>query len=926
MKEKINDKKSKKKSAKRRTIVVLFSIVFIIIAYIMYRGNYLEYLEIGKNYIGAFTDQIKYRSITIIVSFIWIFGLMYFTNKRIQKGLKPFFSEENKEMPKLLNKSISFITAAIGSVITSNIFLQKTILFFNSTSFGKTDFIFGHDIGYYLFIKPFLQTVLIYILVTIVLSTLYAAVYYIVSLNTQFVNGVTTESLKNSIIKKQLLNNAKILVIIIAVLTFINAEDLSSRPFLTVGENEYSYAISGAGTSDVSIKVWGYRALSIIMIIAIFVGISAYNKKKNRRLIMSVFSVPIYLVGLILVLIGYNKIFVDSNEYEKEKQYISYNIENTRDAYGINIEEVNLDDTDAINSDEVTKYSEVANNISTTNKDLILKSLNGTLTNKGYYKYTSTKPCEYTINNKKTLVYVTPREVVSNENSYTNATYEYTHGYGVVVTSASDTNSTGDLVNLQKGFSNDGNVINIKNPRIYFGLETNKTIVTNSKNKNEFDYPKNENSDLDNATNSYDGEAGLKLNTLDRMILAFSNGDINLAFSNNINENSKILTNRNVIERAKKIMPYLTYDNSPYLVITNEGNLVWVIDAYTTSKYYPYSQKSNINGQEINYIKNSVKVLVDAYNGKVEFYITDRTDPIAMAYNKAFPDVFMDIDKEIPSEISEHFTYSEFLYNIQAEILKRYHNTEPDVLYRANDVWDIAKYGAGTNSSTQQTTQMIPYYAIVKTTDSEQTKLGLVLPYTIQGKQSIAGYTVGTYENGKMVMKLYRYSSNNTVLGPMQLDTQISQNESISKEIESLNVSGTKLTKNIVVVPINNKLIYVESIYQEYINESDSLPKLRKVVIASGNKMAIGDDLKSALSNLLSQAFNIEVEDPENEQALLQSIIKANKNLKESTSNQDYEMMGKDIKQLQNLIDKLEQLQSNDSKDKDKENNNTINL
>lgn len=926
MKEKINDKKSKKKSAKRRTIVVLFSIVFIIIAYIMYRGNYLEYLEIGKNYIGAFTDQIKYRSITIIVSFIWIFGLMYFTNKRIQKGLKPFFSEENKEMPKLLNKSISFITAAIGSVITSNIFLQKTILFFNSTSFGKTDFIFGHDIGYYLFIKPFLQTVLIYILVTIVLSTLYAAVYYIVSLNTQFVNGVTTESLKNSIIKKQLLNNAKILVIIIAVLTFINAEDLSSRPFLTVGENEYSYAISGAGTLDVSIKVWGYRALSIIMIIAIFVGISAYNKKKNRRLIMSVFSVPIYLVGLILVLIGYNKIFVDSNEYEKEKQYISYNIENTRDAYGINIEEVNLDDTDAINSDEVTKYSEVANNISTTNKDLILKSLNGTLTNKGYYKYTSTKPCEYTINNKKTLVYVTPREVVSNENSYTNATYEYTHGYGVVVTSASDTNSTGDLVNLQKGFSNDGNVINIKNPRIYFGLETNKTIVTNSKNKNEFDYPKNENSDLDNATNSYDGEAGLKLNTLDRMILAFSNGDINLAFSNNINENSKILTNRNVIERAKKIMPYLTYDNSPYLVITNEGNLVWVIDAYTTSKYYPYSQKSNINGQEINYIKNSVKVLVDAYNGKVEFYITDRTDPIAMAYNKAFPDVFMDIDKEIPSEISEHFTYSEFLYNIQAEILKRYHNTEPDVLYRANDVWDIAKYGAGTNSSTQQTTQMIPYYAIVKTTDSEQTKLGLVLPYTIQGKQSIAGYTVGTYENGKMVMKLYRYSSDNTVLGPMQLDTQISQNESISKEIESLNVSGTKLTKNIVVVPINNKLIYVESIYQEYINESDSLPKLRKVVIASGNKMAIGDDLKSALSNLLSQAFNIEVEDPENEQALLQSIIKANKNLKESTSNQDYEMMGKDIKQLQNLIDKLEQLQSNDSKDKDKENNNTINL
>ena len=401
-----------------------------------------------------------------------------------------------------------------------------------------------------------------------------------------------------------------------------------------------------------------------------------------------------------------------------------------------------------------------------------------------------------------------------------------------------------------------------------------------------------------------------------------------MAFSNNITNDSKILTNRNIIERAKKIMPYLTYDASPYLVVTDDGNLVWVIDAYTTSKYYPYSQKSNINGQEINYIKNSVKVLVDAYDGTVKFYITDRTDPIAMAYNKAFPNVFMDLDSEIPQEISTHFTYSEFLYNIQAEILKRYHNTESDVIYRANDVWDIAKYGTGTNSETQQTTQMTPYYAIIKTTDNDETTLGLVLPYTVQGKQSITGYIVGTYENGKMVMKLYRYPLDNAVLGPMQLDTQISQNEAILKEIENLNVSGTKLTKNIVIVPINNKLIYVESIYQEYINESDSLPKLRKVVVASGNKMAIGDDLKSALSNLLSQGFNIEVEDPEDMESLIQSIIKANKNLKESTSNQDYEMIGKDIKKLQSLINKLDELQSKKSDDKGNGNNvnNTINL
>lgn len=920
-----NVKKVKKnktaKKAKRTIVVILFSIVCLIVSYVMYRGNYLEILEIGKNYIGSFYDSIKYRAITILVSFIWIFILMYTTNRRIKKGLKIFFTEENKEMPKFPNKSISFITAAIVSVITSNIFLQKTILFINNTSFGRTDFIYGHDIGYYLFIKPFLQAILVYMLVTLIAVTLYAAIYYIILLNTQFTNGVSLVTLKKSVLKKQLLNNVKVIVIMLAVLTLINAEDLATQTFLTVGENESAYSISGAGTSDITIKVWGYRILSILMVLAIFLGISAYNKKKNRGVVLWILSVPTYLIGLIIILIGYNKLFIDSNEYEKEKQYIAYNIENTRDAYGLNVEEIKLEDSETINSEEITQYSEVVNNISTTNKSLVLKSLNGTLTSKGYYKYTSSNAGIYNIDGKNTLVYITPREIVSNENAYTNATYEYTHGYGAVVTSASQTNSSGDLINLQKDFSNENNVININNPRLYFGLETNNTIVTNSKNKNEFDYPSNESNDSYNATNSYDGKAGLKLNTLDRMILALSNGDVNLAFSTNINENSKILTNRNIIERAKKVMPYLTYDSSPYLVVTDDGNLVWVIDAYTTSKYYPYSQKSNVNGQEINYIKNSVKVLVDAYDGDIKFYITDRTDLIVMAYKKAFPDVFMDLDAEIPKEISKHFTYSEFLYNIQAEILKRYHNTETDVLYRANDVWDIAKYGTGINSSTTETTQMTPYYAMVKTIDSKEAKIGLVLPYTIYGKQSITAYAVGTYEDGKVQIKLYRYPSDNYVLGPMQLDTQISQNEAISKEIESLDVSGTKLTKNIVVVPIDNKLIYVESIYQEYINESDSLPKLKKVVVASGNKIAIGNDLKTALNNLVSQGVNIEVENPENEAELIKSIIKANKDLKESTANSDYEIMGKDIKKLQTLIDKLEELQNKES-NKNKENNN----
>lgn len=918
-KEKVVNKKTKKSgNAKRRLVVSIFTIICVVIALIMYRGSYLEVLEIGDKYVGAFKANVRYKVLTCLVSFIWIYTLMYTTNRRIKNGLKVFFQEEKREMPKFPNKSISFITAVIGSTITTKIFLSKVILFFNSTFFGKTDQIYGHDIGYYLFTQPFLKAIIIYMIVTFAIVTLYAAVYYIFLINTQFTSGVESETLKNSIIKKQLLNNARIIVILIAAFTFINAENLSAQTFLTVGESGNTYSLVGAGTTDITIKVWGYRILAILMVLAIFIAIPAYYKEKHKRLFVWIMSVPVYLVALILVMIGYDKIFVSSNEYEKEKQYISYNIEYTRDAYGINTEDITIGDNGTITSDEMAQYSTVTQNMNPTNREQVLNQLNNTQTVKGLYKYTSTNVGVYAINGKGELVYISPREITATDNSYTNSTYENTHGYGVVVTSASKTDANGDLVNIQKDFSNDDTqAIKVKYPRIYFGLETNKTIVTSSKNKNEFDYPIEGGK---SATNSYDGEAGLKLNAADKLILALSKGDFNLAFSSNLNGNSKILTNRNVIERAKKVMPYLTYDKNPYLVVTDDGKLVWVIDAYTTSKYYPYSQKTHVDGQEINYIKNSVKVLVDAYNGDTRFYITDRSDLIVMAYQKAFPDVFMGIDEEIPQEVSRHFVYSEFLYNVQADILKMYHNTEPDVIYRANDIWDIAKYGSGLNaSSTSEATQINPYYTVIKGKDRQYEELALVLPYTMYGKQSLISYVTGVYENGEMKLRIYKYDADNSMIGPMQLDTQVNQNETIYKEIENLDVSGTKITKSIILVPINEKIVYVEAIYQEYLNESNSLPKLKKVIVASGNKIAIGDNIEQALSNLISQGYDIDIENYENKEDIIRSIIKANKNLKESTSSNDYERIGKDINKLQNLIDKLEKLEKEEEEEKAKQ-------
>lgn len=385
------------------------------------------------------------------------------------------------------------------------------------------------------------------------------------------------------------------------------------------------------------------------------------------------------------------------------------------------------------------------------------------------------------------------------------------------------------------------------------------------------------------------------------------------------NSDSKILLNRNILDRAKKVMPYLIYDENPYIVIGDNGKLYWVVDAYTVSNEYPYSQKTRITYEnvtrEINYIRNSVKVIVDAYNGETSFYITDKTDPLVMVYNNMYKGLFKE-QKDIPEGIAKHFTYSQYLYNIQAEMLKMYHDVSADVLYRGNDVWQIASYS--NQITTTASTQMNPVYTLVNTIDSEESKLGLVIAYNLAKKESINAYLVGTVENGVNKLSLYKFPSDSSVVGPIQLDSLIGQDETISKEISSLNVTGTKITKEIIIAPINNTLLYVIPIYQTSLNEKNSVPVLKKVVVASGNKIAIGNNFDEALENLLSSdyAVSIDVEDTSTIEGVLQLIIKANNNLSESNAANDWGQMGRDIEELQRLVKQLENLKkAEDSKE-----------
>ena len=737
----INKKTNKHK--KRNIIVLIAGIVAIIVAYILFRGSYLETLEIGDKFIDIFWGNIKYTAITFVINFLVIYSMIYFTTNRIKNTLKDFFVTENKQMPRLPNKSIAFILGIIISAITSKFILGKTLLCFNSTLFGIQDPVFGYDIGYFIFQKPFIELVIMYFLIAVIALLVYSAIYYIVTFNFYF-EGIDRQTLKKSAILKQLIKYIKILAILVAAMVFVNTQNAGVQKFLNIKDDTSTFSLQGAGFIDVTLKLWGYRILCVIIIISVFMATRAFNEGKTKKVITSIAIVPSYLILLFIIMLGFDMIFVNSNELDKEKKYIQANINYTKNAYGINIDEVNIENGGTITEETIATNADLLNNMPIVSKDIVLKDLKGAQTSKGYYTYRDTGVGKYTINGKEKLVYISPREIVSSNGTYNNKTYEYTHGYGTIITSASTTNANGNLEHIQKSFENTNEAVNITEPRIYFGLETNDTVVTNSSSKKEFDYPSLDSNSTENIENKYDGDARLSLNFLDRVILSIKEGNLKLAFSGDITSDSKILTNRNIINRAKKIMPYLRYDENPYMVINSEGRLIWVLDAYTTSNNYPYSQRTVLNQNgvtktEINYIRNSVKVLIDSYDGTMKFYITDRTDPIAMAYRNIYPTLFEDLEESIPEDISSHFVYPEYLYNIQAEILKRYHNVQPDVLYRNDDVWDIATHNTG-KVLTKTGTEMQAYYTMLKVKDNENPILGLVLPYTPYDKQNVISY------------------------------------------------------------------------------------------------------------------------------------------------------------------------------------------
>lgn len=490
----------KKKNNKIRKYMKLISIAlsscFIIFGICKLRCEYLEYKEIGENFINVFWTNTLYTLATGAINFVLVFLILYITTKIIHKGLKPFFEDEKKEIIKLPNKSIVFIIALISSLIINFFVQDKVLMFFNKAWFGISDPIYNNDIGYYFFVRPFYILLTDYLSVLIIGTLAYTVIYYLLAFNMIF-NALDRELLKKSVLIKQTKAFILIFAVIQAVKYYLKSQDILYGSFTSLQQK-----LAGAGLTDVTISSWGYRILPIVIIISVFLAVYYVSKNKPKKGVISLAVLPSYLILVCVVGWIFEITVTSANELDSEKKYIEYNISYTSMGYDLDVEEYNIDLSQEITTETVEDNKDIINNINILSEETVLSYVNEYCTEKGYYQFTNCNLVQY--NDKS--IYLCVREInTTNNKSYLNRRYEYTHGYGFVAIDANEVSEKGlckviEEIDLQ-----------IKEPRIYYGENTNEHVIVNANGIDEIDYEQKE--------YSYDGNGGLSLNYIDKILM-----------------------------------------------------------------------------------------------------------------------------------------------------------------------------------------------------------------------------------------------------------------------------------------------------------------------------------------------------------------------------------------------------------------------
>ncbi|MGH4052731.1 MAG: UPF0182 family protein [Clostridium sp.] len=899
--------------------IVLSSVIIILIICLFSLGSIVGFIvniewfnEVG--YISVYFTKIltvlKLMVPVFILSYLGIW-LYYKSIKKSIVRLKKVV-EVNAKKGAIENKifiACNIIVSFLFSFSFASIYWYKLLQFINAVSFNVKDPIFNKDVSFYIFKLPLIESLYSFTITLLVfLVIIKVIVFFAFKAKDKVYGGKLSnpfEDLKELSKELFIVEGRWLAITCSFIVLFLSLGFLIKSYNLVYSPRGVAY---GASYTDIHVTLLFYKISIVACILAGVATFISVLKSKVKPIIISVAALV-----LISVVEGVSAAVVQSsivkpNEKQLEKPYIQNNINLTNKAFNTeNITTTDFNVKNDLKKEDISDNQKTINNIKINSAKQTLEFYNQVQIIRYYYNFSDVDVDRYNINGKYSQVFLAAREIDSKSlspDTWQNTHMIYTHGYGVVMSNVNAVTTEGqpDFIIKDMPIANKTN-LKLTNPRIYFGEQTDEYALVNT-NLSEFDFPQGGS----NKVTTYDGKAGIKMNLANKFLFALNNGELNFLLSRDIKSTSKILINRNIVDRAKAIAPFLTYDKDPYVVIS-EGKVYYILDAYTTSTQYPYSQPQN----GINYIRNSVKVVVDAYDGTTNFYMVDSTDPIVQNYSKIFPKLFKDISK-ISADLKAHFRYPSDIFSIQSEVLGRYHVTDPGVFYNGEDIWDVSKNAVAVEGEVKTT---VPPYLVQKLPGTDSEEMILQQYFNIKGKYNMtailgARMDVGNY--GKLFLN--KFPAESTVYSPYLFKQRISQDTTISAQLSLWNTGGSEVQYgDTVILPVKNSLLYIEPLYLRA-SGKNSIPEMKKIILSYNNKLLMVDNIETGLQQIFNfkapntvvsgdtgtnttQLSETDIKSIQQANDLYIKAIDAQKNL-------DWAKYGEYIKELGTLLKKLE--------------------
>jgi uncharacterized protein len=722
------------------------------------------------------------------------------------------------------------IFAAQGEAASWDIYLKGVY----GVKFGILEQAFGNDVGFYVFTLPLLEELRDLFLLIIVLSAAMAVAVH-------WARGSLDFRETPPRITPAAAAQGSVLLGLFFVQRAMNY--WLARFGLLLHSNGVVFGLRYVDRILWQPGLWLLVALALAAAVICFVN----TRESGLRLPVVAFVVvfgPALILNFIQPII--ERLWVKPDELRIEKPYLERNIAMTRHAYHLDGVDVKpFAGVGGLTQASLAQDAPTVQNIRLWDPRPLIDTYRQLQEIRLYYDFKDVDIDRYWINGKYTEVMLSPRELnvdqlPDNAQTWVNQHLKFTHGAGLAMSPVNEKDSEGLPVFILKNIPPVSNVgLKVPQPAIYFGEERDNYAVVNSATP-EFDYPKG----ADNVFSYYAGNGGVRVSGfLRRLIFSFFFRDINLLVTENIVPQSKIMFRRNIIDRIAYIAPFLQLDHDPYAVI-HDGHLVWIVDGYTTTDHYPYSQTYGDPAFQLNYIRNAVKIIVDAYTGQTEFYVSDPDDPIIKTWARIFPAMFKPMSA-MPGDLHAHIRYPEDYFHVQADIYRTYHMTDPQVFYNREDLWGFPR-----ENYAGDTIPMQPYYVIMRLPGETTTEYILMLPMVPQGRDNMISWLAARCD-GSDYGHLFEYSFSKDRLfyGPYQIQARINQNPEISRQLSLWNQMGSKvLLGNLLVIPIQDSLLYVEPLYIRA--ENGQLPELQRVIASYSDRVVMGDTLQPTLDAL----------------------------------------------------------------------------